>query len=77
MKRWGIIVLVFAILFFGFLFSRDSLATIAWQKYHSPAIALALTPKDSKLLMNLGNYYFNGGAYYLKITELAYEKVVL
>jgi len=76
MKRWEIIVLVLAILLFGFLFSRDSLARAAWQKYHSPATALALASQGTKLLMNLGNYYFNGGAYDLARAKKAYEKAL-
>lgn len=80
MKRWKIIVLVLAILLFGFLLSRDSLARLAWQKYHSPAAALILVSRDTKLLMNLGNYYFNGtigrSEYNLEKAERAYRKAV-
>jgi len=76
MKRWEIIVAICSVLLFGFLFSRDLFARTAWQKYHSPALALALAHQDTKLLMNLGNYYFNGGAYDLARARRAYEKAL-
>jgi len=76
MKSWEIIVAICSILLFGFLFSRDLLARFAWQKYHSPATALVLASQDTKLLMQLGNYYFNGGAYDLARAKKAYEKTL-
>ncbi|OHA01053.1 MAG: hypothetical protein A3C12_00680 [Candidatus Sungbacteria bacterium RIFCSPHIGHO2_02_FULL_49_20] len=76
MKRWEIIVAICSILLFGFLFSRDLLARFAWQKYHSPATALVFASQDTKLLMQLGNYYFNGGAYDLARAKRAYEKAL-
>ena len=76
MKHWEIIVVICSILFFGFLFSRDSLANLVWQKYRRPDVALVLAVRDTKLLMNLGNYYFNGGAYDLEKSKQAYEKAI-
>jgi len=76
MKRWEIIVAVLTIIVFGFLFSRDSLARLAWQKYHSPAASLTLAYRDTKLLMQLGNYYFGGGVYDLDKSERAYKKAL-
>ena len=76
MKRWEIIVIVFAILFFGFLFSRDSLARLAWQKYGRADLAITLDRTDAGLAMLIGNRYFGNGAYDLKIAERAYRKAV-
>ncbi|MBI2054951.1 MAG: tetratricopeptide repeat protein [Candidatus Sungbacteria bacterium] len=76
-KHWEIIVAVCLIFLLGFLFWRDSLADAAWQKYRSPAAALALVGRDAGLSMQLGNYYFNGGAYDLAKAERAYRKAVV
>ena len=65
-----------AVAVFVFLFSRDSLARLAWQKYHSPAASLTLAYRDTKLLMQLGNYYFGGGVYDLDKSERAYKKAL-
>ncbi|KKW21743.1 MAG: hypothetical protein UY71_C0001G0059 [Parcubacteria group bacterium GW2011_GWB1_52_7] len=60
----------------AFLISQDTMANFAWKKRHSPAIALMLAARDEKLLMSLGNYYFNGGAYDLRRAKKAYEKAL-
>ena len=76
MNRRHLWISIAAIAVFGFLLSRDLLARATWQKYHSPAAALALASRDTKLLMRLGNYYFNGGAYDLRRAKRAYEKAL-
>ena len=63
-----------AIMVVVFLFSADPLARIAWQKYRAPEIAITLDRTDAALAMQIGNYYFNGGAYDLEIAAHAYER---
>lgn len=74
MKHRSIWVTFAAFLVFTFLFSQDFLARLAWQKYRAPGIALALASQDAELLIKLGHYYFNGGAYNLSLAEQAYKK---
>lgn len=74
--RRHVLVLTGAIILFGFLLLQDVFARLAWQKYRSPQVALALIRKDEKLAMSLGNYYFNGGAYDLKKAKQAYQKAL-
>ena len=76
MKKWYLITSIGVALVFAFLFSRDSLANLVWQKIHRPNIALILLNKDEKLAMQLGSYYFNGGAYNLAKAKKAYEKAL-
>jgi len=80
MKRSRIIVLVFAVLFFGFLSSRDSLARVAWQKYRLPQAAVLLDRSNAELAMFIGSYHFNGviggGEYNPDIALKAYRKAV-
>lgn len=76
MKPWHLWISIAAIFIFGILFSQDTLARLAWQKIHRPAMALALLNKDEKLAMQLGSYYFNGGAYNLKRAKTAYKKAL-
>jgi len=76
MRKQHIWISLLAVAVFVFLFSRDSLARLAWQKYHSPAASLTLAYRDTKLLMQLGNYYFGGGVYDLDKSERAYKKAL-
>src|SRR3989338_3773712 len=76
MRKQHIWISLLAVAVFVFLFSRDSLARLAWQKYHSPAASLTLAYRDTKLLMQLGNYYFCGGVYDLDKSERAYKKAL-
>lgn len=76
MKKWYLWVSIAAIILFGFIISRDSLARLAWEKVSRPDLALVLLSKDEKLAMRLGSYYFNGGAYDLKKAKKAYEKAL-
>ena len=69
---FGIVILGAAIFVVVTLTYRDALAHKAWNKFHSPQAALVLDGSDAKLAMEIGNYYFNGGAYDLKIAEQAY-----
>jgi len=70
-KTHHVVILLAALAFFAFLFSEDMLARLAWQKYRSPAVALALDRDDAALAMNIGNYSFGGGAYDLAVAERA------
>ena len=49
MNRWRILTLVAAVVLAGFLFAKDSLARLAWQKYGNAAVALALNRGDADL----------------------------
>ena len=55
---------------------RDAVARALWQKYQFEHLALVLDRDDAPLAMTIGNYYFNGGAYDLKIAERAYKKAL-
>lgn len=76
MKRQHLWISIGAIAVFGFLFSRDSLANLTWQKINRPDIALILLHKDRELAMQLGNYYFGGRTYNLKRAKKAYGKAL-
>lgn len=76
LRPWHVWISAGAIIFLGFLFWQDALADIVWQKIHRPDLALMLLNKDEKLAMQLGNYYFNGGAYDLKRAKKAYKKAL-
>lgn len=62
------------------LSSRDSLARLAWQKYHWPQMAILLDRSDADLAMFIGDYYFNGVTgsreYNPDISFKAYKKAV-
>src|SRR6185503_12186170 len=69
---FGILIVIIAIALW-----RDPLAQVAWQKYHSPQIAVLLDKRDAVLAMSIGNYYFNevkGGGYNLGVAQKAYQK---
>lgn len=76
MKKRHIWISAAAIAVIVFLFSQDALARLAWQKYHRPDAALMLNRHDAALAMQLGNYYFNGGAYDLTKAESAFRQAV-
>lgn len=76
--RFGVCAVVLG--FFIFFSSRDTLADIAWHRYSKPALALWLVRNDSKILGELGNYYFGGtignSEYDIKRAEQAYRRAV-
>lgn len=72
MKPLHLWITAAAILLTAFLLSQDMLARIAWQRFNRPDIALVLIRRDAKLALELGNYYFNGGAYDLGAAERAF-----
>lgn len=76
MKRWHIYVSILAVFLFGFLFAGDTLAKYAWEEGRMANLALVLNRSDAKLAMELGNYYFNGGAYDLERAEDSYKKAI-
>lgn len=69
-----------ALLVGAFLFSRDYLANLVWQKYGKPDLALVLVERDADLAMLLGSYYFGGtfgeSEYDLAKAKRAYKKAV-
>ncbi len=77
MKQWYSFALVFlSIASISVFVGGDALASLAWQKYRSPKIAILLVRDDVELTMSIGNYYFNGGAYDLETAGRAYRKAV-
>ena len=54
--------------------SQTTFARIAWRGYHRPDIALFLDRNDATLAMEIGNYYFNGGAYDIEKAKRAFER---
>jgi tetratricopeptide (TPR) repeat protein len=55
-----------------FPYWKTTLAKFAWYRMQNASLAIFLKPADSQLLFDLGNYYFNGGAYDLKQAEELY-----
>ncbi|MDO8728814.1 MAG: tetratricopeptide repeat protein [bacterium] len=76
MKSWHIWASIFAVLVFGFLFSRDALAENVWRNFQSPLIALRLDKNDAGLAYEIGNYYFGAGKYDLDMAEVAFKRVL-
>src|SRR3989338_4731315 len=75
--NWYYLVIMGALVLLAAFFSvRDSLAGIAWEKHGRADWAFRLVWSDATLAMQLGNYYFNGGAYDLGKAEQAYKKAV-
>jgi len=78
-SRLRILIALVVLAIAGGLFilsKRDTLAPIAWQRYHNPQIALFLDQHNAPLAMAIGNFYFNGGAYDLVSAESAYRKAL-
>ncbi|OGF70159.1 hypothetical protein A3H65_02290 [Candidatus Giovannonibacteria bacterium RIFCSPLOWO2_02_FULL_45_14] len=76
-KNSHVWIAILGILAFIFLYSQDSLARAAWQKYRFANLALALNRSDAKLAMGIGNYYFNGpGGYDLDRAEAGFNKAI-
>lgn len=68
-------VLAIALIVFLLLFS-DAIARRLWHQSGAASLALALNRTDSVLAMELGNYYFGGGAYELDKAEQAFQKAL-
>lgn len=89
-KILGVSAVIFCIIFgiflglsenlFDSLLPRDALARVFWHRYGRADIALVLVHRDVELVMQLGNYYFNGtlgqNEYKLDKAERAYKKAV-
>lgn len=67
---------VMCALFISVTVSRDTLARYVWQNYKIPAMAGALNGGDANLALQIGNYYFNGGAYDLASAEKYFKKAL-
>src|SRR3989344_6475467 len=76
MKKWHLYSLAVVIVILSFIFLQDFLARVAWKKFNNPKLAVFLVRSDEKLAMDLGNYYFNGGAYDLNLAEKSFKKAV-
>jgi len=77
MKSVYVSISIIFVIVSTFFISRDYLAGVAWEKYGQANLALALVSSDSDISMQLGNYYFNGGAYDLDKAETAFKKALL
>lgn len=55
---------------------RGEFANFAWVSLRNSTIALFLNTVDAKLAMNIGDYYFNGGAYDVERALRAYRQAV-
>jgi len=67
------IALITLVIFFRY---KDVLATYTWDHYHNAPLALALDSNNAPLAFQIGNFYFNGGAYNLSLAQSAYERVI-
>lgn len=54
MKKWHIIVSLFAIVLAGLFISQDSLARVVWQNFKNADVALFLDRKDTALAAEIG-----------------------
>lgn len=54
------------------IYFNAEIARLSWDKFHNAPITLFFHPKDPRVLFEIGNYYFNGGAYDLKTAESVY-----
>lgn len=73
---WSIWFLVAVSLILIFVEKQDTLAKLLWQKYRLSRAAIALVRQDDNLAMQIGNYYFGGGAYNLPTAERAFKKAL-
>lgn len=64
------------LLFIFFSAYRNTAARYAWRTLQRPDIALILVRGDAKLNQELGNYYFNNGAYDLAKAKKAFGKAL-
>ncbi len=74
--RVGIVCLVFFLILASaaVMHWRVAAGRLAWEKWRSAALAGFLDNRDANLLFEIGNYYFNGGAYDLEKAEAAYSR---
>jgi len=70
---WAVWFLVVITIILVFTAKQDALANFVWQKYRIANLAILLDKNDSDLAMQIGNYYFNGGAYNLDRAKKSYE----
>ena len=75
-KKTIVVLMLSAIVYIGFITSRDTLGRFVWNKYLFAKGALYLNRHDARLFMHLGNYYFGGKEYDLKKSRYAYERAV-
>ncbi len=52
---------------------RDALARVVWEEFKMAPVAGFLNIHDANLALELGNYYFNEGAYDLALAEKYFE----
>lgn len=55
----------------------DQIASFVWQKFRNAPVALSLNKGDANLAFEIGNYYFNGGAYDIEKARKAFKEAKL
>ncbi len=75
MKRfvYFLVIIVVTASVLAAVFFREALARYAWERLRWPDPAIALIRRDADLLVSIGDYYFNGGAYDLERARSAYQ----
>src|SRR3989339_333051 len=68
----ALISVVFLVVFFFY----STLAEAVWRNTHNFTATLFLRPTDAGFLFEIGNYYFNGGAYDLVKAQRAYQEAI-
>lgn len=79
LKNKGILIAITALLaatILFYFFAPDTAARYLWNRAGAGQIAVVFAKEDAGLLANLGNYYFNGGAYNLHFAKIAYKKAL-
>lgn len=75
-RHWHVQISAVATLLLVFFGARGTLARIAWEDYRQASLALVLNRNDAGMAFEIGNYYFNGGAYDLARAERAYARAL-
>ncbi len=75
MNRLQTIFFAVAVVFILFIF-QNNLTRLVWQYYGIAYPAYLLNRSDADLAMQIGNYYFNGGAYNLDKAEKSFKKAL-
>lgn len=71
---YGSVISVSLFLCLAFVMFRTALAQVLWGHSVPPEIVMFLNAKDAELAKEVGDYYFNGGAYDLDKAKQAFEK---
>ena len=80
-RKIAIFSVVLMLLIVGTFYLRASnysvyASNLIWDKTHIPLISTFISPQNTNLNFEIGNYYFGGGAYDLKKAEKYYRKIL-